>query len=317
MDLITIPVLNGILPRWEGGRIQGLFIDSSLVNIVKSNGPGGNVFLCPYSTDTGSFYPVGAVCRIGSWEMVEVSQNPSITGLLAWIEGRYGGKATGFDVTPHGIIARGLEPIDLDDLAERGYPVISGAGWTPAGGFTETASRNDVRITIYGNDLETRKEVCITGNVGGLVEPEKAHTIEHAIIRSLKQYAMCTPKTLYHSIKHETEELKASVEAGFKYNMPEAFGVTSSGICGNPLTNMAKFYLTKELVANIEKGRRFEESLEAARGKTMSKLTREFEISTRVPERALHGLKKGMAHDDTPLELVRLKHILKRFPARP
>jgi hypothetical protein len=316
LNIITIPVLNGIFPRWEGGRIQGLFIDPFLINIVKAIGTGGDIFLCPYSTDTGSFYPVGAVCRIGKWDMAKV-QAPGLTGLMATIEGRSGGKASGFDITPAGIVARGIEPIDLDDLCDLGYPVISGAGWVPAGGLTETRSKEEVIITIYGTDLETQKEVSVSGNVGRLIEPEKAHTIEHAIIRSLQQYALCTPKTLAYSIKQEAQELKASVKMGFKYALPEVFGVTASGVCGNPLTNMAKFYLTKELISNIKKGRRFDESLKQARVKTMSRLTSDFEISIGMPDAVLHGLKKGMAHDDTPIELIRLKNIIKRFPIRP
>ena len=174
-----------------------------------------------------------------------------------------------------------------------------------------------MEITIYGFDLETGKDVAIVGHLGKEIEPEKAHTVEHAIIRSLKNYAMCTPKTLRECMERETEELKWSVEIGIAKKLPEMFGVTRSGFCGNPLTQMASFYLSEELKKQITSGANIIDSLNTARNKTVSKLTKEMDISTQKGVRHLQGLKKGMFHDDTPEEMSVIKKVIQKFPANP
>jgi len=227
-------------------------------------------------------------------------------------------KAKSFAISKEGLLALDLEKIDIQELRYSGYPVICGAGWYPTGGYTTFGSdRRDVEITIYGFDLETGKDVAIVGHIGREIEPEKAHTVEHAIIRSLKNYAMCTPKTLRECMERETEELKWSVEIGIAKKLPEVFGVTRSGFCGNPLTQMASYYLSEEFKKQITSGANFVDSLNAARNKTVSKLTQEMGISTQKGIRHLQGLKKGMFHDDTPEEMNVIKRVIQKFPANP
>ena len=71
---------------------------------------------------------------------------------------------------------------------------------------------------------------------------ETAHTVEHAVIRSLKRHAMVTLKTLRECMKEETDALKASLSVGYSLKMP-GFGITSSGMW-KPLTGLAHFYLS-------------------------------------------------------------------------
>ncbi|MCL4423937.1 MAG: hypothetical protein M1553_00455, partial [Firmicutes bacterium] len=146
---------------------------------------------------------------------------------------------------------------------------------------------------------------------------EQAHTLEHSIIRSLQQNGICTQKTLTVSMKRETDELKQSVEMAYRYQRPEFFGVTSSGSCGNPLSNLAQFHLVGELVEKLKEGASLFESLEVARRKTLSKLSGELELSTQKGLRCLQGLKKGMFHDDTVLGKDLLRRVLGRFPFSP
>jgi hypothetical protein len=159
--------------------------------------------------------------------------------------------------------------------------------------------------------------VAIKGDIGSEIEPEKAHTVEHAIIRSLKNYALCTPKTLRVCMERETEELKWSVELGIAHKLPEVFGVTKSGICGNPLTQMASYYLTEEFQNQIKSGANLIDSIIQARNKTISKLTQDMDISTQRGDRSLQGLKKGMFHNDEPEELAKLKRVIMKFPETP
>ena len=165
--------------------------------------------------------------------------------------------------------------------------------------------------------METGRDVAIIGYLGKEIEPEKAHTVEHAIIRSLKNYAMCTPKTLRECMEREAEELKWSVEIGIAKKLPEVFGVTRSGFCGNPLTQMASYYLSEEFKNQIESGEGILDSLTNARSKTVSRLTKEMDISSRKGVRQLQGLKKGMFHDDTPEEMKVLRRVIMKFPANP
>ena len=157
-------------------------------------------------------------------------------------------------------------------------------------------------MTIYGIDLETSREVSITANLGGLVGKEQAHTIEHAIIRALSTYGLCTPRTMMESLVKETTELKQSLEFSIRHTMPEALGITASGICGNPLTNMAQFYLAQEFVDNIKAGKKLNDSLANARRATMSQLTSDMGLTMQQGLRTLQGLKKGMSHDDSIVE---------------
>ena len=116
---------------------------------------------------------------------------------------------------------------------------------------------------------------------------------------------------------HEAHELKKSVETGFKFRLPEAIGITSSGVCGNPMTNMAHFYLNRELSDGLKNGYDFIESLDKARKKTLSRLEKELEISGDRGMRVLQGLKKGMVHDDSQDDLMILSKVINCFPLNP
>jgi hypothetical protein len=115
----------------------------------------------------------------------------------------------------------------------------------------------------------------------------------------------------------ETSELKQSVETSIRFSLPEALGVTRSGACGNPMTNLARFYLAREFVSNVEAGRSLNESLTKARRRTMSQLTQDLGLTMQPGLRALQGLKKGMSHDDTPLKINICKKVIGRFPFDP
>ena len=58
-------------------------------------------------------------------------------------------------------------------------------------------------------------------------------------------------------------------------------------------------------------------SLDKARRAVMSRLTGELGLTSEPGLRALQGLKKGMAHDDSPLGIDLCKKILRRFPLEP
>lgn len=318
LDVYAIPIINGVLPRPKGGILQGVFLDPFFSKILTSAGIGGHIFIFPLSLDEKSFYPVGILARIEDMWMDKLLPEDNTKALFARVLGRERCKAKKFVFTSEGLFAKGVERLDIHELRSSGYPVISGAGWHPTGGYTTFGSnKKDVQVTIYGFDLETGRDVGIIGHLGEEVAPEKAHTVEHAIIRSLKNYAFCTPKTLRESIERETEELKWSVEIGLAKKLPEVFGVTRSGICGNPLTHMASYYLTEEFQNQIDSGENIITSLDNARNKTLSKLTNEMGISTQRGKRKLQGLKKGMFHDDTPEEMKVLKRVLNEFPIDP
>jgi len=317
LDVFAIPIVNGVLPRIDGGVLQGVFFEPFFANSLARAGVGGDVFLFPLSSDDQRPYPVGVLARIENLWVDDVPQMGT-KALFARVMGRDRCKAKSFAISKEGLLVLDLEKIDIQELRYSGYPVICGAGWYPTGGYTTFGSdRRDVEITIYGFDLETGKDVAIVGHIGREIEPEKAHTVEHAIIRSLKNYAMCTPKTLRECMERETEELKWSVEIGIAKKLPEVFGVTRSGFCGNPLTQMASYYLSEEFKKQITSGANFVDSLNAARNKTVSKLTQEMGISTQKGIRHLQGLKKGMFHDDTPEEMNVIKRVIQKFPANP
>lgn len=318
MDTYAIPIVNGVLPRPDGGVLQGVFLDSFFANMLVKTGVGNDIFLFPLSSDDKSLYPVGVLVRIEDMWVDKVPQGSDATALFARVIGRERCKARKFSLSNEGLFALDIEKIDIYELRSLGYPIICGAGWHPTGGYTTFGSnRKDIEITIYGFELETGKDVAIVGYLGSEIEPEKAHTVEHAIIRSLKNYAMCTPKTLRECMEKETEELKWSVEIGIAKKLPEVFGVTKSGFCGNPLTQMASYYLSEEFQNQIESGEDILNSLSKARKKTVSRLTKDMDISSRKGLRQLQGLKKGMFHDDTPEELKVLKRVIMKFPANP
>ena len=318
MDIYAIPIINGVLPRPEGGVLQGVFLDPLFAKILTNAGVGGDIFIFPLSLEEKSFYPVGILARIEDMWMDKLSPENETKALFARVLGRERCKANNFIFTNDGLFAKGVKKLDIHELRSLGYPAISGAGWHPTGGYTTFGSnKKDTQVTIYGFDLETGEDVSITGYLGEEVIPEKAHTVEHAIIRSLKNYALCTPKTLRESMARETEELKWSVEIGLAKKLPEVFGVTKSGICGNPFTHMASYYLTEEFNNQISAGENIIDSLDNARNKTLSKLSNEMDISTQKGMRKLQGLKKGMFHDDTPEEMKVLKRVLNKFPIDP
>lgn len=318
MDQYAIPIVNGALPRPNGGTLQGVFLDPFFANLLAKVGVGGDIFIFPASLEDESLYPVGIFARIEDLWTATVAPYSNAVALYARVIGRDTYKARSFHFTGDAFLAQGLERLDHGELRERGYPTISGAGWHPTGGYTTFgADRTDVEITIYGFDLETGRDVAMVGHLGQEIEPEIAHTVEHAIIRSLKSFGLCTPKTLRECMIRETEELKWSVEIGIAKRMPEVFGVTRSGICGNPLTQMASYYLSEEFKNQIKSGGDLLESITKARKKTVSKVTNEMGISSQRGRRELQGLKKGMFHDDTPVEMQVLRRVIMKFPVNP
>lgn len=317
MDLFALPIVNGVLPRAEGGILQGVFLDPYFSKMLVKVGIGGDIFIFPMSCEEKDLYPVGVLARIEDIWKATLPGNSGV-GLFARVIGRERSKAKKFDFTEEGLVAYGVEKLDLEELRITGYPTICGAGWHPRGGYTTFDSdRKNIEITIYGFEYETGKDVAIVGHLKDEIAPEKAHTVEHAIIRSLKNYVLCTPKTLRECMRKETEELKWSVEVGIAKKLPEVFGVTQSGICGNPLTQMASYYLSEEFKKQIKSGSNLIDSINQARKKTVSRVTRDMDISTQKGLRKLQGLKKGMFHDDTPEELKILKKVLLQFPQDP
>lgn len=318
MNCLAIPIVNGALPRPDGGVLQGVFLDPYFAKMLVLAGIGGHIFLFPVSSESEKFYPVGILVRIEDIWQDKLSLVDDKKYLFAKVIGRERLKARAFQMTDKGLIALGLQKLDLADLRYKGYPAISGAGWYPTGGYTTfSVDRKDVEITIYGFDLETGQDVVISAYLDDLIEAEIAHTVEHGIIRSLKNYSLCTPKTLRECMKRESEELKWSVEIGIANELPEVFGVTKSGICGNPLTQMASYYMSEEFKKRINSGEDLLGSIKSARSKTLSMITRDMDINTQKGKRALQGLKKGMFHDDTPKELTILSKVIKKFPQDP
>jgi len=317
LDVFALPIINAVLPRPDGGILQGVFLDPYFSKMLLNAGVGGEIFIFPISSEDRGLYPVGVFARIEDiWKDDLPGGNG--TGLFARVIGRESCKARNFGFTDNGLMALGVEKLDFEKMRNDGYPIICGAGWYPRGGYTTFDSdRKNIEITIYGFEYETGRDVAIVGRLNGEIEPEQAHTVEHAIIRSLKNYAICTPKTLRESMYRETEELKWSVEVGIAKKLPEAFGVTRSGICGNPLTQMASYYLTEEFKNQIKSGTNLIDSLTEARNRTVSRITKDMDITTRKGLRQFQGLKKGMFHDDTPEELKILKKIIMKFPQDP
>lgn len=316
--LIILPVANGMLPRPAGGRIQGAFMLEQGNFLLNQAGKGQDILVCPWSADDGELYPVGVIARIidaQAQTLVDETMG-EIQVLLAALEGRGHARWHSLRHTDSFLFTHDIEQFNFREMRKE-YPVISGAGWQPAGGFTEFRSKTDIPVTIYGTDLETGQAVSVSANLGGLVEREQAHTIEHAIIRALRVYGLCTVKTLLDSIAKETNELKQSIEYGIQFAMPEFLGRTATGACGNEMTNLAQFYLAQGFVENLNAGKSLNESLVKARRSTMSQLSGELGLTMRHGLRTLQGLKKGMSHDDTPLKIDVCKKVLNRFPYEP
>lgn len=309
---------NGILPRPDGGKITGMFVMENGGQILSELGIGRELMICPFGVDNQDLYPVGVLVRImDMWEQTIVSEtDQTIPVMMAVLEGR--GHARWHTLNSAGVylISKDVEFLNFR-IMRKEYPVISGAGWMPEGGYTEFRDKRDIPVTLYGTDIESGQKISITGNLGGLVELEQAHTIEHAIIRALRVYGLCTPKTLIESIGKEADELKKSVEYSIKYTMPEALGITASGSCGNPMTNLAQFYLAQEFVNNVSLGKSLNESIVNARRSTMSHLVQDMDITMQQGLRTLQGLKKGMSHDDTLLGMETYKKVIGRFPFEP
>jgi hypothetical protein len=318
MEMLIMPVANGILPRPQGGTITGMFIIENGGQLLLDVGVGREILICPWTVEDQALYPVGVIVRIMNiWNHTVTDDNGvEMPVLLAKLEGRGHARWYTMRTTGSYIYSCDVEYINLRKMRKE-YPTISGAGWAPQGGYTEFRDKSDIPVTIYGSDLETGEQVNIKANLGGLVELEQAHTIEHSVIRALTTYGLCTARTLIEAMSRETDELKKSMEFSIKYTMPETLGLTNSGACGNPMTNLARFYLAKEFVNNIDAGKSLNESLDRARRATMSHLADDIGITMNQGIRVLQGLKKGMAHDDTRLKIETYKKVIGRFSFEP
>jgi len=318
--LPCIPVVNGILPRPGGGTVRGVFLDRSSASILREAGGGDAVFLSPFVSDLACLYPVGVVARVErAWVgPIYLSSPPRPTmGVFAVVRGVCRARASRFQPQDDVLVAGDVEEVDLDHLRAAGHPCICGAGWRVLGGQTEVRSLEDIRVTVHGVCLGTGRRVGVAANASGLASPEQAHSVEHGIVRALQQWGLCTPRTLSAALTIEMEELKRSVEVGFRDRVPEVFGVTRAGACGNPLTNLAHFYLAQEFLASVDEGRSLPWSMEEARRRTLSHLVQDLEVTTRAGLRILQGLKLGMLHEDMRLSPRRAAAILRRFPSSP
>lgn len=316
--MLVFPVANGVLPRPQGGRITGMFVVEQGGQMLADIGVGNDIAACPWVVDEQALYPVGVVSRIADLAENRITDaaGADIPVLIAVLEGREHVRWHNLKQTGHNVYTDELEELDWRFMRKE-YPVVSGAGWMPEGGYTEFRDGMDIPVTVYGKDLQTGQEVSITANLGGLVTQEQAHTIEHAMIRSLRTYCLCTPRTLADSIVQETDELKKSLDFSIRYSMPETLGLTASGACGNAMTNMAQIYLAHDFVQNLEAGKSLNDSLAKARKTTMSQLTQDLGLTMQSGLRVLQGLKKGMSHDDTRLRLEIYKKVIRRFPISP
>ena len=320
MSTLLIPVVNGVLPRPGGGRSIGGFVDRG-----RSSGfePGMDVFVCPLVAAEGTLYRVGVLAKLV--DVQRQAQIPAVRGSadqedLAFVglvlEGISHARWNRLQFLQGSLRVDGLEALDFKTMRQE-YPVVSGAGWLPQGGVTEFRSMGDIPVTIYGNDIERNATVQIGANLKGLVSQETAHTIEHAMIRSLRTFGLCTVRTLQESMRRETAELTWSVEKSMRFALPEVLGRTQAGACGNPMTHLAQFYMFQELSDQIKQNDTTGFSMDKARRAVMSRLTGELGLTSEPGLRALQGLKKGMAHDDSLLSVDLCKKILRRFPLEP
>ncbi|MDF2928534.1 hypothetical protein [Anaerospora sp.] len=316
--MLVFPVANGVLPKPQGGRITGMFVVEQGGQMLVDIGVGNDIVACPWIVDEQALYPVGVISRIVDLDENSIvdTAGQEIPVLIAVLEGREHVRWLSLKQTGQYLQSDELEELDFR-LMRKEYPVISSAGWMPEGGYTEFRDSMDIPVTVYGKNLQTGQQISIDANLGGLVTQEQAHTIEHAIIRSLRTYCLCTPRTLAASIVQETDELKKSLDFSIRHSMPETLGLTASGACGNAMTNMAQIYLAHDFVQNMQAGKSLNDSLIKARRTTMSQLTQDLGLTMQSGLRVLQGLKKGLSHDDTPLKLEIYKKVIKRFPMDP
>lgn len=316
--MLVFPVANGVLPKPQGGRITGMFVVEQGGQMLVDIGVGNDIVACPWIVDEQALYPVGVISRIVDLDENSIvdTAGQEIPVLIAVLEGREHVRWLSLKQTGQYLQSDELEELDFR-LMRKEYPVISSAGWMPEGGYTEFRDSMDIPVTVYGKNLQTGQQISIDANLGGLVTQEQAHTIEHAIIRSLRTYCLCTPRTLAASIVQETDELKKSLDFSIRHSMPETLGLTASGACGNAMTNMAQIYLAHDFVQNMQAGKSLNDSLIKARRTTMSQLTQDLGLTMQSGLRVLQGLKKGLSHDDTPLKLEIYKKVIKRFPMNP
>jgi len=318
MNLLALPVANGVFPR-PGASIQGLFLDAFSLRTLARLGAGSVAFLVPLTLGGRALYPAGLLVRIEELERAQtvdaVTWNKGEL-LVARLAGLAHARARRFVAERRFIVAENVEELDLDRLRAGGQPVISGAGWQPAGGYTEPRSERDITITIYGRDY-SGNELKIRGQVGGLVTAEQAHTVEHAIIRVLRECGICTARNLAWAMREETRELKDSIAWGLHFKLPEVLGQTKSGYCGNPMTNLAHLYLGQELERFLHEGEALPAALERARTRTLSRLARDLDLGSQPEVLTLRSLKLGMLHDDSRLLQQTLRRVLGRFPSSP
>lgn len=316
MSMPLIPVGDAIMPRPGGGRSVGAFVWPG--NPDDWFAPGQDVMICPVSAHDGSLYSVGVTARVLSSQKQAVpgSSEGSAYFLLILLEGRSQARWSQFRAAPPFFATDDWEELDLTKMRTT-YPTVSGAGWVPLGGYTEFRSAGDIPVTIYGNAVEDGGPVSIQGNLKGIVSMEQAHTIEHALIRALRTFGLCSARTLQVSMAAEVQELTWSVEKSMRFALPEVLGQTAAGACGNPMTQMARFYLYHEVNENLRKGQHFAEASLKARKTVMSKLTEDLGLTTDPSLRALQGLKKGMKHDASLLSLDECVEVLRRFPHNP
>jgi len=71
LDVFAIPIVNGVLPRIDGGVLQGVFFEPFFANSLARAGVGGDVFLFPYPPMTKGLIPWGCwpELRICGWMM--------------------------------------------------------------------------------------------------------------------------------------------------------------------------------------------------------------------------------------------------------
>lgn len=318
MNILALPVANGVLPR-PGGSIQGLFLDEFSLRTLSYLGVEATAFLAPITSNGQALYPAGMLVRIEDLNRAE-AVNPvtwsSNEVLVAGLSGITHAWARRFVAERGFIVAESVQEMNLEALRSRGQPIISGAGWQAQGGYTEPRSKKDITVTIYGSDYQGN-EVEIKGQVGGIISPEKAHTLEHSIIRALQECGLCTPRNLAWAMQAEAAELKESISWGLHFKLPEILGQTRSGYCGNPMTSLAHFYLGQELSHFLQEGQTLPVALERARSRTLSRLTQDLDLGAEPEYLTLRGLKIGMRHDDSELVQGTLQRVLNSFPPDP
>ena len=317
--MLIMPVANGVLPRPAGGRISGAFVMEQGGRLLAATGVGQDILVCPWVVDEQQLYPVGVIARLAELSEQTIPDpdgGPSVPVILVCLEGIGHARWHGSRQYEGLLFSTDIERLHFKH-SRKEYPVISGAGWMPEGGTTEFRDESDIPVTLYGTDLETGKRISLCANLGGLVSQDQAHTIEHSVIRALRTFGLCTARTLAEAMAREGEELKHSIETSIRYALPEALGVTNTGACGNPMTSLAQFYLSRDMLDNIAAGQSLDEALHKARRRVMSQLTQDIGLTMQPGLRAAQGMKRGMSHDDTPLRLETAKKVIARFPLSP